>query len=206
MAKIRNHKERVSVAKKSDELRTDGLKLSRFDLEAYVETFLMEDIRDYHKDRMNALANGNDRTITQERLKNIAIARHANVTKIFGLISDVCWYLIHFGRYSDVWSIIPEHQLYRLATAASNKKLDEMMQIAAKILKRIYNEATELDVSMKRHDEFVADLELEDKNARQYYDLPSRDDISAMVAEVNLLFPDEKTKKTTTRTNKPNLN
>ena len=45
MAKIRNHKERVTVAKKSDSIRTDGLKLSRLDLEAYVETLLIEDIR-----------------------------------------------------------------------------------------------------------------------------------------------------------------
>ena len=205
MAKIRNHKERVKVAKASYAANNEGLKLSRSDLEAYVETFLIEDIRDFHKTQMNKLNDGTDLTITDEKLKNFAIARHARVAQVFNEISDLCWYLIHFGRYSDVWSIIPEYQLYRLANAASNKKLNEMMKVSTSILRRVHNEALELEREMGIHTEDIADIEATDDNYAKVYNisLPTKDEINALVDSVNSLFVDT---KATSDNRKPNLN
>lgn len=205
MAKIRNHKERVKIAKNSYAHNDEGLKLSRLDLEAYVETFLIEDIRDFHRLKMNGLNDGSDLTITDERLKGLAILRHGTIAKVFNEISQLCWYMIHFGRYSDVWSVIPEYQLYRLANAASNKKIKEMMEVASTILQRIHTEALELERDVKIHAEKAADIEANDENYQRVYNisLPTTEEINALVQAVNNLFPNE---KSTSAKKKPNLN
>ena len=206
MVKIRTHKERVKYAKDSYNYRQDGLKLSRLDLEAYVELYLIEDVALYHVDRMNALRNGQAVITRDNRLTSIAIDRHAKISRVFQEIANLCRYLVEFGEYRTVWMTIPERQIFKLSRNISNKSLKELAAVATKIMKRLYSDAVELarnDAEFNTAQEYIR---AEDENARQYYQLPSIDEIDEIVNEVNAMFPDNNIDKINHGHNKPNLN
>ena len=176
---ITSHTERVRRAKEF--ASHFPIKLSRISLEAYVEYFLVEDVRRLYEYRHSVVKSR--KKVTQEGV----FYQKKQLEKINYLIYmldkclDVLEGKLDDGAYSDVWRAIREHQL---KVAAGNLKyLDELIKLTEGMLKEVDDEALQLAQKMLVGNEFIEDLESHDANVRRVMGIS--EDVGEEINEVD---------------------
>ncbi len=189
---ITSHKFRVQRANKRRELSPE--KISLFDREAYVEGYLLEDVVHLYEFRLKKEMEKTVETRAGIKARSLNIERFTAIVNIFKAAIELVEAQIAAGNYSVVWKNIPERALMKAANSV--KYLPELKIIAINLLKGLSDE-TLLAVSENvQFDEALDDLESHESNVRRVRDLPSVDEVNAIIEEVERVIPN----------NKPNLN
>ena len=165
---ITSHAERVRRAK--EYARHLPVKISRFDLEAFVEFYLVEEIsklyeykHDVVKSRKKATREGIFYQKKQlEKINYLKYMLNKCLDVLEGKLDD--------GAYSDVWRAIHEHQLK--VAAGSLKYLDELIKLTEGMLRDVDDEALHLAQKMLEGNSFMEELEAHDINVRTVYGIP----------------------------------
>ena len=175
--KIRSHKERVKAAKEFIALR--GIPVSIFDREAFVEYFLLEDIQNYYRQKLEEQKKFRPVNKAEVRANKLLLERFSAVVLVFERAVAYAGAAIQSGQYSLVWSSIPEGALQR--AAASAKYLPELRKLAVKMLRALSDQALLATAERISVDEESEDIDAHEANVRRVRGLPSADDILAEI-------------------------
>lgn len=183
---ITSHKHRVIQAKRWAQHRPE--RISRIDLEAVVEFYLLEDVVRLYKYRL-------DQEIEQDNIESEfgLTAHQSNLEKftrikvLFVQAVEVARALIDSGNYKEVWGSIPERKLMRAASSVKN--LQRLREIAADLLRKLMDDAVTvgiIDVGSRRD---LEDIKNHDENVRRMNDLPSLDEVEATIKAAEIAIP-----------------
>lgn len=197
---IRSHKARVKQA--NDTLKTNprymNERISIFDREAFVEFYLLEDIERLYRMRLANEEAYVPQGRADERGRTANIARFKAIISLFQSAIGACRAAISAGLYKAVWKAIPERAL--MVAANSVKRLPVLREIASDILRDLYKDETFVELLVKGMEEDLDDYDINDKNTREYYQLPTQDEIDEIIRSAEEIIPDKK------RNNKVNPN
>ena len=188
---ITSHRTRVRRAETAR--KNSPEKISIFDREAYVEFYLLEDIVHLYEYRLDTETKKNVTTRAGEMAKVRNIKKFTAIIKIFTSAIEIAWGEITSGNYKAVWSSIPEHAL--MVAANSLKYLPELRAIAVKMLKNLSNEALEAAKERVALDDSLDEIEDHEANYRSVKNMPSEDEIDAIIRAVEDIIPDKKAKQ-----------
>ena len=188
---ITSHRTRVRRAETAR--KNSPEKISIFDREAYVEFYLLEDIVHLYEYRLDTETKKNVTTRAGEMAKVRNIKKFNAIIKIFTSAIEIAWGEITSGNYKAVWSSIPEHAL--MVAANSLKYLPELRAIAVKMLKNLSNEALEAAKERVALDDSLDEIEDHEANYRSVKNMPSEDEIDAIIKAVEDIIPDKKAKQ-----------
>lgn len=173
---IRSHGARVKAAKVliANDPTYSKRNISIFDREAFVETFLLEDLFNFYQNSLDAIQNSAFTTRRAEELKRIQAANIKAILKLLASAFDVARLIILEGSdLSLVWKSIPEHVLMHKAT--KQKQLDALREIVKGIQGDLFEKARLVGVVVRRHDEDDLDLKSEDNYRRMMQGLDTRE-------------------------------
>lgn len=188
---ITSHRTRVRRAETAR--KNSPEKISIFDREAYVEFYLLEDIVHLYEYRLDTEAKKKVTTRAGEMAKARNMKKFNAIIKIFTSAIEIAWGEITSGNYKAVWSSIPEHAL--MVAANSLKYLPELRAIAVKMLKNLSNEALEAAKERVALDDSLDEIEDHEANYRSVKNMPSEDEIDAIIRAVEDIIPDKKAKQ-----------
>ena len=188
---ITSHRTRVRRAETAR--KNSPEKISIFDRDAYVEFYLLEDIVHLYEYRLDTETKKNVTTRAGEMAKVRNIKKFNAIIKIFTSAIEIAWGEITSGNYKAVWSSIPEHAL--MVAANSLKYLPELRAIAVKMLKNLSNEALEAAKERVALDDSLDEIEDHEANYRSVKNMPSEDEIDAIIKAVEDIIPDKKAKQ-----------
>lgn len=193
---ITSHTERLRRAK--EYASRFPVKLSRFDLEAFVEFYLVEDIRRLYEYRHTVVKSRKKTTREGVFYQKKQLEKINYLIYMLDKCLDVLEGKLDDGAYSDVWRAIREHQL---KVAAGNLTyLDELIKLTEGMLKEVDDEALLLAQKMLGGNEFMEELEAHDANARKVMGIPEDYGV-----EVNTVVEPKSDSAKDKKTN-PNLN
>lgn len=194
---ISSHRSRV---RRAEEYRKNSPeKISRFDREALVEFYLLEDIVRLYEYRLDLEQKKKIETRAGEMAKKSNIEKFSAIVKIFKSAIEIAWAEITSGNYKAVWSAIPEHAL--MAAANSLKYLPQLRDLAIKLLRTLSNDALEATEQSELFNESLDEIDDHEANYRTVKGLPSAAEIDEVIRAVEVAIPkDEKD------VNKPNPN
>ena len=182
---ITSHAERKRKA--NEFIKNSPNKISIFDREALIETYLLEDI---------CYKYGCKAKETQELIDNKKLhsrqglaALEANYRKfssiahLFSVSADICKALIQNEKYSDVWRNINESALKR--EADSGKNLRKLSQMAIRLLDALYEDANEALLINKEGEEAFDEVLNHDENTRLVNGIQDDNPIIAEILDKN---------------------
>lgn len=181
---------RVRVARANELINQLPERISIIDREAYVEFFLLEDIVRLYEYRLNQERKKNVETKAGEMTKERNIRKFSAIINIFKSAIEIAWGEISSGNYRAVWSSIPEHAL--MVAANSLKYLPKLRMIAVKMLKNLSTEALDATNQSVVFDESLEGIEDHEVNVRAVKNLPSEDEINAIIRVAEDVIPDDK--------------
>lgn len=187
---ITSHATRLKKAKAH--IKTSKERISIFDREAFVEFYLLEDIVRLYEYRLEVEKKKVVETRAGEKAKQLNIEKFTAVINIFKSAVEVAWGEITSGNYKAVWKSINERPL--MIAAGSLKNLPELRSLAVQLLKELSNEAIKAAEQNVMLDEDLDDLDAHEKNVRTYKDLPSPEEIAAVIKAAEDAIPDRKSK------------
>lgn len=191
---ITSHAERVKRAK--EWIKRLPEHISRFDREAFVEFFLLEEVEGLYRYRYGKVKSRKPTTREGIHFQKKQLEKMHYLIYMLVKCIEIMHGKLDEGAYSDVWMAIPEHQL---KMAANNLKyLDKLIEITEDMLNDMSQEALALARKMKEQDEFMNDLEIHEANARSYYD------VAEFNGEIDEIIPSDTVDVNTK--NKLNLN
>lgn len=185
---IRSHRARVKQAEEWRQRSPE--KISIFDREAFVEFYLLEDIVRLYEYRMERERDKKVQTRAGEMSKQNNMAKFAAIINIFKSAIEIAWDHIDTGNYKAVWRSIPERQL---ATAANSiKYLPELRELATTLLRSLSDESVAAVEEWQKQQEELDRIEDHEANVARFKDLPTKDEIDALIRAVEIAIPDSK--------------
>ncbi len=189
---IRSHKERVRQA--NDTLKNNSRynieRISIFDREAFVEFYLLEDIERLYRMRLANEEAYVPQGRADERGRVANIERFKAIINLFQAAIGACRAAISAGLYKAVWKAIPERAL--MVAANSVKRLPVLREIVGDILRDLYKDKTFVELVLKGVNDDLDDYDINDKNTREYYQLPTQDEIDEVIRSAEEVIPDKK--------------
>jgi hypothetical protein len=182
----------IRVKKAKEHLKTLPERVSIFDREAFVEFYLLEDIVRLYDYRLATEKKKEVETRAGVKAKSLNLEKFSAVINIFKSAIEVAWGEITSGNYKAVWSAIKERPL--MIAAGSLKNLPELRDLAVQLLRQLSDEALKATEQNIILDEDIDDLDAHEENVRRAKDLPSPEQIAAVIKAVEDAIPDRKGK------------
>ena len=196
---IRSHRQRVKAAK--DLIPSNpiyrGERISIVDREAFVELFLLEDIRRLYQMRLKREKDRVAVGLVDQRGRDKNIEKFSRIIDVFNAAIGSALAAINSGDYKRVWKAIPEGAL--MAAANSVRNLPVLRKIAVEMLRDLYNDAYEASSISYGLEEDIQELDEHDANIRSFNDISlTPESIEEVIRAVEAAIPD---KKSTTKVN-----
>ena len=196
---IRSHRQRVKAAKavipSNPIYRVE--RISIVDREAFVEFFLLEDIRRLYQIRLKREEDRVAVGSVDQRGRNKNIEKFSCIIDVFNAAIGSALAAINSGDYKRVWKAIPEGAL--MAAANSVRNLPVLRKLAVEMLRDLYNDAYEASSISYGLEEDIQELDEHDANFRGYNNIPlTPESIEEVIRAVEAAIPD---KKYTTKVN-----
>ena len=188
---IESHRTRVKRAK----LQADRLpeKISRSDMEAFVEFYLLEDVLNLIEWRLAKEKGKTVETRGGELAHKSNLAKFTSIKNVFEQAVEIVWAMIDSGNYKVVWRSIPERALMK--NASNIKNLPKLRAIGTKLLEAMMEEMRTALVEDTKFTESLDDIESHNENVSRYQGLPSMDEIEEVIKAAELAIPEIKGKK-----------
>ena len=171
-------------------------KVSLIDREAFVEYLLLEDLKKFYEDRLEAVKHPNapgESTRAGQMAKAMNVEKFSAMCELFKSATDVAAHRLLDNDFSSVWRAIPEHALL---TASSNvKNLPKLRAIVVDLLRELQEAQLASVAEVKKLNEALDDVEAHDANARLVCDLPDPSVIEETIKAAELAIPDAPAKK-----------
>lgn len=187
---IRSRRTRVKKAKL--EIKKIPEKITMFDREAFIKFYLLEDIFNLCKFRLLQEKNKKNKTRAGEISTRLNIEKFTAIINIFESAIEVARGEITSANYKAVWKAINERAL--MIAAGSLKNLPELRDLAVELLKELSDEAvkaTEHNMGLNDDLDFIVSHEA---NVRHCKDLPTPEEIDAVIKAGESDIADKKAK------------
>ena len=193
---IRSHAKRVKQAKDllANNPRYSRERISRWDREAFVEFFLLEDIVRLYEIRLN---DEKAHEVVGERVS--AFGTRSNIEKFSAIIMvfkaavEAARTAINGGEYTKVWKAIHEYQL--IDASKSIKNLAEMRRMAVDMLRELSGDAMAAAEERTALEEDMDDLEAHEANLRKVRGIPlTPESIEEVIKNAEEAIPDRNKK------------
>ncbi|MBR6071812.1 MAG: hypothetical protein IKP77_03145 [Acholeplasmatales bacterium] len=182
---ITSHAFRVKRAK--EYVKNSPDKISIFDREAIVEFYLLEDVVELFEYRYNNESKKTATTRGGEMAHQRNLKRYELLTKLYTQTAEIARALIDSGEYKIVWKSIPEGNLMKAAKSIKNVAI--VKEIGIDLLKELSDEALELERMSIEVEEQLDDLERHESNVRLVRGIPTQEEISNLISEVEAVMP-----------------
>lgn len=184
---ITSHKFRVRRAKEELE-NSPEIRVSIWDREAYVETYLLEDIIRLYEYRLQKELTRTVASKYGESFRRHNIESFQAILSVVKQAYDICEANLSMSNYRLVWSSINEGALMR--AAGSTKNLPALKALVVKLVKTLYEDTLIYLKNSQGLDEEEEILNEHDRNARLLEGLPSEEEYRAALAELEKVLPD----------------
>ena len=191
---IESHRTRVKRAK--DYAESFPEKLSRMDLEAIVEFYLLEDIERLYDYRLKRESKNSSDTKGGQLAHKANMAKFAAIKNIFAQAADIARAMIDSGNYRSVSRAIPERALMR--NAGDVKHLPKIRDLGTGLLDRMMEDMRFVLEEVRKTDDAITDIETHDANVKRYKGISSDDAEEILkaaeqaIAEAEKAFPETK--------------
>lgn len=177
---ITSHRYRVKRA--NETIKEWPIKVSIFDREAFVEFYLLWDIIELYEHLIKVQKAKQPATARGEESKARTLELLNATLTVFKTAADICEDQLYLGHFKNVWASINEHAL--MHAAGSNRNLSVTAKLAIKLLKDIYGEAADATKTVCDMDDEAEQNKKHDANVRTVRGIPSREEIDAIIADV----------------------
>lgn len=189
---ITSHRKRIKKAKIMAELMAECSeeKNSRALKKACAKVFLLEDIVDLYESRLKKEKDGRPLTRAGELARERNILQFQCIIKLFHAAIDVATSIINAGNYKIIDQAISERKL--MYTAERNYLLPKLRGMVTDILDGISRDLYRTVQENQNLEEDLTELVMREETIAKYKDLPSLEEIKALIETAEKDIPDLK--------------